>query len=180
VVGYIQNRPKDGATFHICDVLSVVTDVLVSIPDEHYKPQLLNGDTPLPRREYATGLIEILGYASQANLRNEQGQFDMWQVYNITTELKPLLKESFPFLADIELAEFPQDVSEEDKLAAIKSWVEEQVEKYGAWHEVFTLEQYQDASLDTGASVNDSKTSRYRDENPKRNPQEPDGTGQSK
>jgi hypothetical protein len=96
--------------FHLGDILSISTGRLVS-------------------PSHMDGIYNILNYMTQDNLFTHV-------LPRASDAMRPYLMEALPWLADITVADDFEFNTHDTVQESVEAWLAEQVERYGAWHEV--------------------------------------------
>ncbi len=154
--------------FHIGDVLSIITGLTLSSLTQ--KPILPNGTVKPDRKGVFYGILDVIEYVSGEDLGRGARDLDsLIKLDETAKKVKPALQKAFWYLTDIKC---PKDLNTQEKVDA---WVATQAKKYGEYLPVYTLEQYNDPSIDTSAQAIG-----FAAKHAKRNPLKADGTSLGK
>lgn len=117
--------------FHIADILSVTTGVLLCLPE------FVEG-----RKYPVDGLYDILNYMSGESLQTVA-------LGRTSDEAKPYLERQFPWTKDIRIPDFTKGTNGQAAItAAVRTFVQAMAAKYGEWHNVIPMNENDHEVLD--------------------------------
>jgi hypothetical protein len=121
--------------FHISDILSVHTGVMLVFKDALTRP---DGSLRPAYRANIDGIIDVIAHVSGNALRNpaNPGQFDRDKMMHLLPHVQRSLEAQHPWLKGLD---FPDGLLPADREAAQKfcdDWIREHARIHGAWLEI--------------------------------------------